>query len=254
MTTAHEFWIEPLRYQIENGGTLEADFKNGQEFSGNTLSYFERNSSRFDLAFQGTLTALSPRLGDSPALNVPAPVTDVLVSVVHETTPSLLTYRVWEKFLKFAKHKDFPNAAADHKAAGWSEIKFKESYTRHVKALIAVGNGEGSDQRLGLKTEFVALSNPYQTGFDNLMQVALYFEDHPRGNAQVEVFDRAPDETVTISLHRTDSAGRVTIPVTNGHDYLFDAVVLEPSEEASTEEGATVWQTFWAALTFNVPQ
>ena len=39
------------------------------------------------------------------------------------------------------------------------------------------------------------------------------------------------------------------MPVTQGHSYLFDAVVLAPirdSEEA-------VWDTFWAALTFAVP-
>jgi len=37
--------------------------------------------------------------------------------------------------------------------------------------------------------------------------------------------------------------------VTQGHDYLFDAVVLEPSPE---DVGA-VWDTYWAALTFAVP-
>ena len=254
MAAAHEFWIQPLSYQILNDGTLEAEFKNGQDFSGNPLSFFDRSSSRFEMAANGERVALTPRTGDNPALNTAAPVKDALVSVVHETTPSFVTYSEWEKFLKFADHKDFRDAATDHEAAGWSKIRFKESYTRHAKALIAVGDGAGSDIELGLVTEFTALTNPYDPNFDNNMKVTLTFRGAPRPDVQVEVFDRAPDDTVTITLHRTDAQGIADIPVTPGHRYLFDAVVLQPFADASTAEGATVWETFWAALTFAVPQ
>lgn len=253
-SAAHEFWIQPLSYQVTNDGTLEAEFKNGQEFTGNTLSFFDRSSTRFEMAADGERITVTPRTGDNPALNIPAPVTDALVSVVHETTPSFVTYSEWEKFLKFVDHKDFKDAATDHLAAGWSQIRFKESYTRHAKALIAVGSGAGSDIEFGLETEFTALSNPYDPNFDNNMKVALTFRGDPRPGAQIEVFDRAPDDIVTITLHRTDAQGVANIPVTPGHKYLFDAVLLQPFADASTAEGATVWETFWAALTFAVPQ
>jgi cobalt/nickel transport protein len=251
---AHEFWIEPLQYQIDNGGTLEAEFKNGQEFKGNTLSFFDRNSQLFEMSANAERITLTPRLGDNPALNITAPARDTLVTIVHETTPALVTYSEWAKFLKFAEHKDFKQAAKDHLAAGWSDVKFKESYTRHAKALIGVGTGDGADEKLGLETEFVALSNPYEPTFDNKMKVSLYFKGARRQDAQVEVFDRAHDDTVTVTLHRTDANGEAIIPVTPGHTYLFDAVVLRPFDGATSDEGATVWQTYWAALTFQVPQ
>lgn len=251
---AHEFWIEPIRYQIDAGETLQADFKNGEEFRGNSLSFFDRSSARFDLFAAGKVQVLSPRSGDSPAVDLPAPVQDGLVVIVHETTPSRLTYKEWEKFLRFAAHKDFPNAAKDHKFAGWSQVRFKERYTRHVKALVAVGSGEGADRALGMATEFTALSNPYDASFNNTMRVSLTYQDAPRPNAQVEVFERAPDDNVTISLHRTDAQGVAEIKVKPGHDYLFDAVVLRPAEEATAEENAIVWETLWAALTFSVPE
>jgi hypothetical protein len=120
-----------------------------------------------------------------------------------------------------------------------------------VKSLIAVGSGEGSDSEAGLKTEFVALTNPYTEDFDNRMKVRLLYEGAPRADAQVEVFERAPDGSVDITLHRTDEAGEAVIPVQDGHEYLFDAVVLRPYER--TGEDDPVWQTLWAALTFAVP-
>ncbi|MEO0378795.1 MAG: DUF4198 domain-containing protein, partial [Pseudomonadota bacterium] len=152
-------------------------------------------------------------------------------------------------FQKFADHKNFPDMAARHSANGFPPPPFKERYTRHAKVLIGVGSGLGADRALGLKTEFVALTNPYDPGFDGLMQVRVLYLGAPRPDAQVEVFDRAPTGEVTVTLHRTNPDGIATIPVTPAHDYLFDAVVIEPI----VNEDAAVWDTFWAALTFGVP-
>ncbi|MFC6759690.1 hypothetical protein ACFQFQ_09620 [Sulfitobacter porphyrae] len=64
------------------------DIKNGQEFVGNTLSFFDKSTERYAMVADGVSTPLKPRAGDRPALNVAAPVDDGLVVVVHETTPS----------------------------------------------------------------------------------------------------------------------------------------------------------------------
>lgn len=251
---SHEFWIDPEKYQVDPGGPLVADLRNGEEFKGITLAWFDNRFTRFEIAVGDRITPVAGRMGDTPALQTTAPVEDSLLVILHETAPSRLTYKTWEKFLKFAGHKDFAQAAADHAAAGWPTENFRESYTRHAKSLIAVGAGSGADRVFGMATEFVALSNPYAPGFDGQMQVQVLYEGRPRVDAQVEVFDRAADGTVDVRLTRTDAAGIARVPVTPGHSYLFDAVVLRPSPEAGTSESAPVWETLWAALTFSVPQ
>ena len=90
------------------------------------------------------------------------------------------------------------------------------------------------------------------------MKVALRYQDAPRPDAQIEVFERGPEGDVTITMHRTDTAGEAVIPVSKGHEYLFDAVVLRPVEGVGTgkdvDANQPVWETLWAALTFSVPQ
>jgi hypothetical protein len=110
-----------------------------------------------------------------------------------------------------------------------------------------VGAGAGTDLRTGMATEFVALENPYDDPGDTV-RVQLWEGDSPRADAQVEIFDRAPDGITTIDTVRTDAAGIAEIPVRPGHSYLLDAVILR---EADT--GGAVWRTLWAALTFAVP-
>ena len=246
--TAHEFWIDAEAYYVAPGEQIVANLKNGQVFEGTSLSYLPRNFSRFDVIQGSTGKQVQGRMGDRPAFDQAVPG-EGLVTIVHETTPSFVNYKEWDKFQKFADHKGFPDMAARHAANGFPPAPFKERYTRHAKALIGVGNGEGADQPLGLKTEFVALTNPYAPEFDGQMRVQVLYLDAPRADAQVEVFDRAPSGEVQVSLYRTDQSGRATIPVQPGHDYLFDAVVLVPI----LDDDAAVWDTFWAALTFGVP-
>lgn len=249
---AHEFWIEPQEYQVESGAPLVADLKNGQNFEGISLAWFDRRFTRFDMVSGDALRPVEGRMGDSPALQTDAPGDGLLV-VVHETTESTVTYRDWEKFLAFVAHKDFTQAVAVHEANGWPKDLFREAYTRHAKALIAVGSGAGADRAFGLETEIIALTNPYADTFDGTMRIQVTYADAPRPDAQVEVFARAPDGTVAITLHRTDDVGEAVVPVQPGYEYLFDAVVLRPSPRAGTAENAPLWETLWAALTFAVP-
>lgn len=246
---AHEFWIEPQEFQVDSGAPLVADFKNGENFEGGSLAYFSTSTTRFDVIAGGTIAPVEGRMGDRPALNTASPA-DGLIVIVHESTPASLKYKTWEKFAKFAAHKDFADIEARHQALGFPREDFRESYTRHSKALMSVGNGAGADQAYGLKTEFVALTNPYADGFDGVMQVQVLLDGAPRAQAQVEVFARDPDGTVEITLHRTDAEGIANIAVQPGHDYLFDAVTLAPYEGPQD----AVWSTYWAALTFSVPQ
>ncbi|MEM8731861.1 MAG: DUF4198 domain-containing protein, partial [Pseudomonadota bacterium] len=155
----------------------------------------------------------------------------------------------WAAFLRFAAHKDFADIEVRHAARGLPKTGFRERYTRHVKALVAVGDGAGSDRLTGLKTEFVALANPYTDDLSGGLPVRLYHDGAPRAAAQVEIFARAPDGEVTVTTTRTDDTGLAMIPVVSGYSYLLDGVVLRETEEGDD----AAWETLWAALTFAVP-
>ncbi len=248
----HEFWIEPEQYHVLRGAPLVAALKNGENFKGSSLAWFDSRFTRFEVASGGEVLPVTGRMGDTPALQTTARHDGLLV-VLHETTPSSLTYRDWEKFLKFVAHKDFETAVATHEAQGWPKTDFRETYTRHVKALIAVGHGAGNDRAFGMETEITALTNPYAEEFDGTMRVAVTYQGAPRIDAQVEVFARAPDGRVEVTLTRTDASGEAAITVEPGHAYLLDAVVLRPAPDAGTSQSAPLWESLWAALTFAVP-
>ena len=246
--TAHEFWIEPEPFTVAPNGQVTAQFKNGENFSGIKLGFFERRSRTLRFVWGGIEDAITPRLGDVPAISLPAPGEGLMI-LAHETEPQSITYDTWEDFARFADHKDFPDIQNRHTQRGLPEAGFDELYTRHAKALVAIGHGQGADREMGLATEFVALSNPYRDDLSSGMRVRLLYDGAPRPDAQIEIFARAPDGAVTVTTQKTNTQGEAVIAVQRGYDYLLDAVVLaEPSEKADH-----AWDTLWAALTFHVP-
>lgn len=247
---AHEFWIDALDYAVAPGEAIAGDLRVGEEFSGAPVSYIPRSFTRFDVISDGETLPVERRLGDLPALRM-EDLPEGLAIVAHETSTTRLTYTEWERFVRFAEHKDFGDIAALHDGRNLSRERFVESYSRHVKALIAVGEGAGADQLLGLTTEIVALANPYTDDVTGGLPVQVYYNGAALADVQVELFDRAPDGTVTVTLHRTDAQGVALLPVQAGHEYLADHVVLEPIEP--TEENDAVWHTYWAGLTFGIP-
>ncbi len=251
--SAHELWLEPLNYQIEPDGRLEADIYNGQDFEGIRLPYLPQRFRHF-ITFVGTKGAIVPgRPGDTPALNMAA-AGDGLHVVVYQSTASTVSYETWEKFQVFVDHKDFGDVATRHAERELPQDGFTEVYTRFSKTLIAAGAGAGADFKTGMETELVALTNPYTDDLSAGFRVGLYYQGAARANVQVELFDKAADGTVEVTYHRTDDEGIATLPVQAGHSYMIDAVVLREPAAALAEQTGAVWETLWANLTFAVPE
>ena len=249
---SHEFWISPEKYQVESGENLVASLRGGQQFSGGPFSFLPQRFERFQLVKGDMEVDVVGRVGDRPALNMAAPE-DGLWVVVHETTDNRLTWKEWEKFVSFVEKKKLAGTLENHAERGLPDSGFRESYRRFVKSLISVGDGQGADREVGLRTEFVALANPYVDDITQGFPVLVLFEGEPRVDVQIEIFEKDSSGKVTIFTQQTDAQGRALIPVQPGYEYLLDAVKMLPLEATGTETDP-VWRSLWAALTFAVPK
>ncbi|SIS81903.1 Uncharacterized conserved protein, contains GH25 family domain [Roseivivax lentus] len=247
---SHEFWIDPTVYQVPDGSDLIADIRVGEAFDGAAYSYIPPNFTRFDLVMGDRAIEVPGRAGDRPALQMEAPGAGLAI-VVHQTKAYNLVYDSYEKFENFVTHKDAAWALERFAERGLDPENVRESYTRYGKSLIAVGDGAGSDREVGLLTEIVALANPYTDDLSAGLPVRVLYEGTPRADAQVELFARAPDGTVSVSLHKTDEAGVATLPVAPGTEYLADAVVIRELEAEMMSD--PTWESLWASLTYLVP-
>lgn len=249
---AHEFWIAPEQYQIAPGTPLRANLRVGEGFKGSPQSYFPQQFARFDVTMGEQMAPVEGRIGDIPAMNM-TPAREGLAVVVHETRGHSLRYRDRALFERFVAHKDLGDVLARHVARGLPPLDFRESYTRYAKSLVGVGHGAGMDREIGLKTEIVALTNPYVQDVSDGFFARVLHNGTPRAGALVELFERSPDGAVEVTQHRTNAKGDVLVPVRAGSEYLIDAVVMEDTGNDDPAAGP-VWHSAWASLTFKVPK
>ncbi len=250
--SAHEFWLQPVDYTVEPDATLIVRIVNGSDYTGQSLPFLPQRIARFDDYVNGTPTPVEGRTGDLPAVTMQATQPGLNV-LAYQAQNATVDYKDWDTFVRFTEHKDFPGILDKHRARGFPEEAFREVYSRYSKALVAVGDGAGQDQRTGLETEIVALTNPYTDDMTDGMKFQLWYGDSPRANVRFEVYDYSPAGEITQTFLTTDDQGMVTVPVKPGYMYMADAVVIREPEAALAEETGALWETLWANMTWAVP-
>lgn len=242
---AHEFWVEPLSYQVQLGDEVRLDLRVGQMLQGRSYPYLSHKFARYELTDETGVRALSGNEGDLPSVVYKASVPGLHV-VAYHALPERLTYDDFESFVAFVEEEGLATIIARHHERGLPETGFTEAYSRNAKALVQVGPmiDEQTDRVTGLPFELVALENPYSKR--DKLSVRLLWQGVKVPGAQVALFHRIASGEVVRSTYRTDLDGVVSIPLMSGGTYLLSAVHLE---ERSAESGE-VWHSTWASLAF----
>jgi uncharacterized GH25 family protein len=247
---AHEFWIDPIEFIVSPGDPVAADFRVGQNYEGSAYSFIGQRTRRHDMAFGDQVGPATARMGDRPAFTATAPDEDGLMTIIHVTADSRITWDDWADFESFVNHKAAEWALARHEERGLEKDGTTEIYSRYAKSLVAVGEGTGADRNFGLLTEIVALENPYTDDMSDGIEVQVFYDGTARASEQIEVFEKAPDGSVNVFTIKTDAEGRAVVPVQSGYRYQLDSVVLR---EISPQETGASWESLWANLTFQTP-
>ena len=252
--SAHEFWIEPTRSIVKKTEKIVANLRVGQMMQGAAYAYYPNNFSRFEVKTNTGLHPLIGRLGDKPAISL-SPKGNSLVTIIHKTTNSTVSYNSWSKFEDFLTEKNMLKVRDLHIKNGYPKTGFKEIYSRYAKALIGSGNSLGIDERIGLEVELVLLKNPYLDDLSKGLTIQFFYQGVLRPNTQIEIFKRGPDKVVDRSTLLTNDHGQVVLKTVPNTDYMINSVVMRaPKETQDTIKKSIFWESLWASTTFSVPQ
>ncbi len=247
---AHEYWVEPHRFEVTQGERIRADLKNGQNFEGISLYYLTGRFTKFEVFAPSGPQKVTGHEGNQPALNHSSGETGLHV-VSYQSIFDRLKFDEWDKFTAYVIEQGLDGVLEEHAARGLPQTGFTEQYARSAKALVAVGDGHGADRLTGLPLELVALDNPYATSGDaGRVAVQLFWRGEPLADRQVLVFQH--NGALKQWKLRTDAQGKAVINVTGGGKFLLSSVYMfagDDDPETPTEE----WVSYWASLTFALP-
>ena len=140
---AHEFWIEPTQYQL-NDDLINSHLRVGQEFQGMVLMYNPQDFKIFKIlsGSKNKKEKIKGILGDVPAINITTNLDNLLI-IYHETKDKYVDYKKFQKFEDFVNEKGYHHLINTHFEKGFPQSNFIESYRRYAKSLITLNGSEG---------------------------------------------------------------------------------------------------------------
>jgi hypothetical protein len=148
-------------------------------------------------------------------------------------------------FNDYLAHDGLPDVLAARREAKELERPARERYSKHVKALVQVGDRltEGYQTALGYPAELIPLDNPYALRAGGTFRIQAVVEGRPVANQLVIAGGRTEQQSV-----RTDSAGVARFRIGSRGVWYVKFIHMRQVAGDSTID----YESKWATLTFGV--
>ena len=232
---AHDMWIEPSAFFVENGQNVSVRLRVGENLLGDPLPRSARLIQEFVVEDAMGRRAVVGREGMDPAglLRVMNPGTQV---IGYYSKPSQVELPA-EKFNEYLTLEGLDSIASLRTRRKEMGADAKESFTRCAKSLL-----NGGDRVLGFPLELVAEKNPYAMAVGESIPVQLIYEKRPLAGALVVAIHRM--NPALKQSARTDKNGHVRLKLGADGMWMIKAVHMIPS--------GPEYASFWASLTFEM--
>lgn len=241
---AHDFWIEPSTYRPEPAQRVTLRLRVGTSFLGDPVPRDPALLVRFVAVGSDGEEPVPGVAGVDPAGIAQAPASGTLV-VAYQSRGSLVELTA-EKVARYAEEEGI----AAQLPSGWQRRPLlRDRFSRSVKSLLVVRGGgtAGYDRVVGLPLELVPLADPAALGAGGALPVRLLWQGKPSAGIQVMALSRTDPRQPLAA--RTDAAGRVTLQLPRGGEWLVKAVKILPASGAEVD-----FESVWASLTFMTEQ
>ena len=156
-----------------------------------------------------------------------------------------------QAFNEYLEHEGLEGTIADRKAANIMEKGAKERYSKHVKALLQVGDATSIDfmKPLNYPIEFVPLNNPYEIKLGDAVAFKLLRDGKPLANHIVHYSTSMPGQDAHDNENstQTNENGLVTIKPTSKGKWYVATIHMEKKSGDEVD-----YESNWATLTFEI--
>ncbi|MBT5707303.1 DUF4198 domain-containing protein [Verrucomicrobia bacterium] len=243
---AHEFWLSPSSHGVSVGISVDVYAMIGHGEKAEALVR-RRDHLKTFLVHEGKQSEeLSGRNLRHPTGKF-RPMGEGLHIVAYESLAQINSLP-GKEFEDYLQKEGLDEVLDSRRLAKESEAPGREAYYRFAKCLIQVGDKTGADCSLGFPLEIVTLTDPARMSVGTTLVVRVLREGEPIPGLLVKAFSLASvSEPRGV---RTDFDGLARINIDRAGRWMLNAVSMEPSEDSSEAD----WQSYWASLTFEVPE
>lgn len=250
--SAHDFWLQPERFEAAPGERLDTTFYVGHGADQRVWNAPVSRVVKFFSAGPEGVVDLSGALGSSPvagraALRFARPGIHVVALVSNHAESSLAA----AKFNAYAQEEGLTPILEARARQGTTAAEGREIYSRRAKAIVKVGGGDAAmphvTRALGLTLEIVPERNPYALARGEALPVRVEYEGAALAGAQLKIMPLG--KAAPPRLARTDAEGRVVLAGLESGGWLLVVVWSRPIAGNPRAD----FETVFSSLTFARP-
>ena len=154
-----------------------------------------------------------------------------------------------QEFKEYLEHEGLDRVVNERRGKGLSDKDVTEKYSKHVKALLQVGDETSEDysRQLDYPIEFIPLENPYDLEIEDMIDFRLIYKGEPLANTVVHFGSQVGSEDVKVNASITDDDGEFSFQIDRAGHWYVGTIHMEESNEPGLD-----YESNWATLTFEV--
>ena len=245
---AHEFWLQPNKFQYKIGDTATIHFYVGENFNceiwGKPLSKLK------------TLTHYTVNGKEDIAGSISGNTVDSFKYFLNTEGTHVFTFNSNNSFIELKAKKFNAYLLED---GHYNTIKYrvshnetnapgKENYQRSVKTLVQCGakTDNACSGQTNLPLDIIPNKNPYgDWKKPPMITFRVLFVHQPLQNALVNIWHKKNGK-LTVKKINTDKNGEITTIIEPKGNWMVSCVNMVPN----TADSVAQWQSYWGSVTF----
>ena len=251
---AHDLFLKLDSYFVKTGSQIDVHVLNGTftKSKGSVARSRLRDISLVGPSGRSPLEPASWNATDKSStltVRLDSPGTYVIGASVKPNTIRL----EGKDFNKYLAEDGIPDVLAARRAKGELDRPARERYSKHVKALVQVGDARTQrvDTELGYQAELIPLDNPYLLRAGGTLRVRVLVDGKAVPNQAVLAGGHSPmGKVFRAATVRTDSSGVARVALLNRGLWYVKFINMRAIDAAAGD--SVDCESKWATMTFAV--
>lgn len=244
---AHEFWLQPDKFLLKIGETVDIRIFVGENFQGEKWSDAKDKIVKLTHYSNDSQAEIISKVPDNDHKRISIAFSSAGNHLIAFNNKNKFIKLEAAKFNEYLKTEGLDDAAKQRKAQHNEQKEGREFYQRCVKTLLQVGDKHDDTYKknTGMVLELIPDQNPYLIQANQTETFTILYKNQPLPNALILAWHRHQGKT-TMKQYRSNAKGQIQCLLQRKGSWMISAVHMVP--HTNTQEAD--WQSYWTSYTF----
>jgi uncharacterized GH25 family protein len=248
VVTAHEFWMQPLKFIYSIGEKAKINIVVGENFMGSPIDLKRERIEKLEHHRVSGFSDLKATTVEGKKDHLELELKEEGTQVIAMQTMQTYIEMEADTFNAYLKEDGLDEAYAAREKAGNLDKPGREFYARYTKLLLQVGAKKDDTYKkpIGFPIEIIPEKNPYTVKPGESIRFKILWNKKPLFGARVKVWNRKEGLTTLQNIY-TEQNGTIETRISSKGSWMVSVVYMVPSNDPKAE-----WRSYWGSLVFGV--